>query len=270
MRRPFVFLLDEAQEGLFTDRPEPVGHLCAIAPARGELGQEGVNLRIGIHVQDGLETVATRPGQVHKEGQAYHREAADGHPVAEQFAPRSLKIFRENPVKLKRNSNPEREAHDDALAIVETILKKDTHPHNEEDRHQHDEIGRHHLIRYGHHNGHAFRQKGQHDEEDAHPHAHRTGRHPGHFGDGDPHRIGRVGHRPGKAGEQIAQAVGGERALNRAEVDGARPTPRGALDRNAVADRVERANERHHHKGRQQRPEGRAEAEVEAGPGDCG
>ena len=270
MRRPSLFLLDEGEECLLTDRAESSGHLFVPAPVGGEPGQEGVNLRIGIGAQGGLEALAARPYQVHKQGQENHGEAADGHSVPEQFAPRPLKIFREDPVKLKRAPDPEREAHDHALPIVKAVLKEDMHAHDEEDGHQHDEVGRYHLTRYGDHNSHTFRQEGQHDEDDTHTRANRASRHSGNFGDRDTRRIRRVGHRAGETGEQIAQAIGSERTLNRTEVDGTRPAPRGPLDRNAVANRIECANERHHHERRQEGPEGRTEAEVEAGPCDGG
>ena len=93
--------------------------------------------------------------------------------------------------------------------------------------------------------------------------AHHAGRHPRQLGNGDAHRVRAVGHRPGEAGEEVAETVGEQGALHRAEIDGARPAPGDPLDGDGVAEGVHRAHQRHEHERRQERPEGRTEVEIE-------
>ena len=68
----------------------------------------------------------------------------------------------------------------------------------------------------------SFGRNARHDEHDADADADDAGGHPRQIGDRDAVHVGRVGHRAHQAGQQVAQAVGGQRALDRLEVDGAR------------------------------------------------
>ena len=76
------------------------------------------------------------------------------------------------------------------------------------------------------------------------------------------HPVSRIGHRARQAGQQVAETVGIDGALDRTKVGRARLAPGYALDGDTVAQRVHRADQGHHYERRQQRPEFRAEAEV--------
>ena len=98
--------------------------------------------------------------------------------------------------------------------------------------------------------------------------ADRAGRHAGQLHDRNARGIGRVRQRAGQTRQQVSEAVGRHRTLDRPEIDGARPAPRHPLDGDAVAERVHRAHDGHQHERRQQGPEFGSEAEIESGPGN--
>ena len=109
--------------------------------------------------------------------------------------------------------------------MVESVVHEHPDAEDEEGRHQHHVVSGDHRTGNGDDDGHELRQERQHDENDPDAHADDAGRHPGEIGDRDAGRLGRVRNGARQAGQQVAEAVGGERTLDRLEVDGARPAP---------------------------------------------
>ena len=72
-------------------------------------------------------------------------------------------------------------------------------------------------------------------------------------------------NRSGQPRQQVADAVHGHGSLHGAEVDRTAPAPRDRLDRRRAAHRADCGDQRHQKEGRQERPERRAELEVESG-----
>ena len=191
-------------------------------------------------------------------------EAADGHAVAEKLGPDALEVLRVDPVELEREPDPERDAHHQALAIVQALLQQNPHPEDEDQGHDDDEVRRDDRPRDRDDQVDELRQKRERHEHDADADPDSAGGDSGQLGDADAHAVGGVGNRPREPGQQIAHAVGRDRALDGAKVDRARPAPRDPLNGDGVSERVQRAHQRHHDEGRQESPELRPEAQVDA------
>ena len=256
----------QGDQHLLADGPQSVRHLRRPLPPRSEIREERVDRGLVLQGQVRLQAPRARPRPLHEVHQDDHREAAHGHAVPEQLAPRPLEVLGEDPVELERHPQPEGETHRNALAMIEAIVHEQLDPEHEEERDQYDVVGAHHRAGNGDEDGDELRQERQDDEYDSDAHPDDAGGHPSEVGHGDAVGIGGVRYGAHQSGQEVAEAVGGEGALNGLEVDGARLAPRDPLYRDAVSDRVQGAHEGHEDEGRQERPEIGAEAEVDAGP----
>ena len=79
-------------------------------------------------------------------------------------------------------------------------------------------------------------------------------------------RWGHVGERSKGGGHEVGEADDIQRALDDAEIGGARPAPRDLLNGNHVANAVERGGEGHDDEAGQEAPEFRAQTEIEVWP----
>ena len=94
----------------------------------------------------------------------------------------------------------------------------------------------------------------------------RRGGDAGNFGKGYAGGVGGVGHSPQQTGEQVAYAVGVERALYYPEVGGPRPAAGNPLDSYAIPNGFDGSHKSDHCEGRQKRPELHARGKLEPRP----
>ena len=173
-------------------------------------------------------------------------------------------MVREDHLVLESHSNPEGGSRDRRLAVVHPALHDDPHPEHEQEGEQDRDVGRGHGARDRQQERGHLGQERRRREHDPDPHADAARGDAGQLGDRDARRVGRVRHRAGEAGEQVAGAVRGHRALHRPEVHRARLAPGDPLDGDGVADRFGGADQGHEDERRKQSPERSPELQIES------
>ena len=169
-------------------------------------------------------------------------------------------------VVLEADADPERDADDQAVAVVDPVMDGHLHTYGEERRQQHAEIGREHGAGYRQHHGKQLGQERDRNEDRPGRYADAAGAHPGELGHRRTHRRGRIRRGASETGEQVAQPVHSDRALHRSEIHRPRPAPGDALDGDGTADGTDGGDHGHQQESREKRPKGPSEVEVEARP----
>ena len=261
-------LLGEDGQGLFAGGGQAVGGRGVPADAGGEGAKEGVHLLGRVVVQGHAQAAATGLAELDEGRQRYGDDGAGGHAVAEEDAHESFaQQFGEDDAVLEPDTDPEGDAGDGGLAVVEAVLDDDPQTLDEKQGDEDAHVGGGHGRRDGDEEGRCLGEEGQDDKNDADHNADATGGDAGDLGEGDARGVGGVGQRAGEAGQEVAHAVGVEGALNDTVVGGSGTAAGNALDGDAVADGLDGADEGDDDEGGQEGPELHAGGEVEAGPG---
>ena len=85
-------------------------------------------------------------------------------PVAQQTAREFRDMLGKHQVALEADADPERDADNQAVSVVDPVLDGHLHADGEERRQQHAEIGREHGTRYRQHHGEHLGQERDRDE----------------------------------------------------------------------------------------------------------
>ena len=156
---------------------------------------------------------------------------------------------------LAADADPEGDACDEPLAVVDAALHDLRHAADEAHGQHHRQIGHGDGAGYG-----QDRRRPAWAGTPARPGGprprlpRRAGRDPRQLdgGDADPDGLG--GHDAGDAGQQLADAVGGHRPLHRPVVHRPRPPPRHPLDGDGPGDGLDGPDDGHEHEGGKQPP----------------
>ena len=247
-----------------TGRAQPDRHLLVVLCPLSEVRQKLVNFGQSVCGQSGTQPLRPPGGQIKKTGQEDYGDPSCRHAVPQQFAPGTLLEFRIDHVVLEGETHGEGETDDQAFSVVQPVLNEDLHAEDKQEGDGYREVGSHDRSRQRQDRGNRLRQERQRDKQDADAYPNGPGSDTGQFGHRNTVAVRCIGNRPAEAGQEVAETVRVDGPLDRSEIDGSRPTPRGALNRDSIAQRVHGPDQGNDQESRKQGPERGIEAQVEA------
>ena len=173
----------------------------------------------------GPQALRSRPGEIHEPRKKNDGDASDRHALTENLAPRPFLESRIDQVELEQYSHHNGESDDQALAVIESIGNHDSQSKNENERHDYGEVSPHDRSRYCDNHGDDFGQESQDSENSPDADADTAGGHPGDLHNGDAIAVSGVRYRPAQSGQEVADPIGIDCALDRAEVGRSRLAP---------------------------------------------
>ena len=218
-------VLEEGQQGLLAGAVEALRHLLAPAAARRERTEEIPDLGKEGDPERHFESPAPGLRELDEQRQKKGGQPPRRHAVLQQPARDVGEELGKNHAVLKADPDPERHAGDHAVAIVETVLEQDPHAHHEENREEDADIRSGNRIRYRQDDRDQLGAEGEGDENRTGGDSNRARADAGQLGNRDACGVCGIRDRADAARQEIAHAVGGNGALNRAEVHGPRATP---------------------------------------------